>query len=405
VSIAVITPWTDLAASQAGTRWWKRLLPVGEINYKGRILKFTPEYLTGLVEAFRDKAYDQVPFQLAPDNNSHTNDPERTRGLISEMQLRRDGLWVALDPTEAGDAVLRANPGLGVSARIVEDYDRADGKFFPRAIQHVLGTLDPRIPALGGWEAVAAANDAEFTYDLSNETWKEFGMPDLTDEQNAKLAKLLDLDPDKLNALVATLEPGTVGALNGGEGGGAGDGGAGDGGEDDLDQIAAYFDSLTDEELAQLERELEEDEAGSEPEPAGAGLSGEAAMAIELAQAQGDENARQLGIISAQLDAERWANERARLVGSGGVPPFIADLAQPLLEGTGHVVDLANGKSVDAGQVTRKILTEVGKMFSHLGLQAGVELGTEMDEPGDAGAEEARAGVVARARQQMFGLS
>ena len=33
-----------------------------------------------------------------------------------------------------------------MSARIVEDYARSDGKFFTAAVQHVLGTLDPRIP-------------------------------------------------------------------------------------------------------------------------------------------------------------------------------------------------------------------------------------------------------------------
>ena len=50
--------------------------------------------------------------------------------------------------------MLRENPFLGVSARIVEQYSRADGKFFPAAIQHCLGTLDPRIPGLGAWTPI-----------------------------------------------------------------------------------------------------------------------------------------------------------------------------------------------------------------------------------------------------------
>jgi hypothetical protein len=134
-----------------------------------------------------------------------------------------------------------------------------------------------------------------------------------------------------------------------------------------------------------------------------AGLSGTDAVALELAQATGDENARQLQIITTQLDHERWLSERNKLIHSHNVPPFVADLAQPLLEGAGHVVDLSNGSSVDAGQIVRKIMTEWGKVIEQLGI--GVELGTPMDEPdGEGQAADARNGVVTRARAQMFGL-
>jgi hypothetical protein len=405
VSAAVLTPFTSHRATPAGPgRWRKKLLPIGEISYQGRVLKFTKDYLAGLVGAFRDKAYDQVPFQLADAKNTHTNDPERTRGQITEMTLEPDGLWIELDPTQAGQAVLTDNPGLGVSARIVEGYDRADGKFFPKAIQHVLGTLDPRIPGMGGWAAVEAANDAvTVTLDLSAAYFagEEPGMPELTDDQQARLAKLLDLDPDKLAALVAAGGGAGLGqapVLNG-DGGGS----APAGGEDDDPEaaaIAARIDALTDEELAELERELEAEEAG---QPVAAGLANDAgALAVELAQAGVDENARQLSIITAQLDTERWNGERQRLV-AGGTPPYIADLAQPLLEGAGHVVDLANGTSVDAGLIVRKILGEYQKLGQQLGI--GVELGTAMDEPVDTEAETARSDLVKRARQQMFGLS
>jgi hypothetical protein len=401
VSLAVLTPFTADPARQAGGKWRKKLLPIGEINYKGRVLKFTRDYLAGLVKSFGERAYDQVPFQLADQTNTHTNDPERTRGQVTAMSLEPDGLWIEMDPTAAGNQVLATNPGLGVSARIVEGYDRSDGKFFPRAIQHVLGTLDPRIPGLGGWAAVEAANDAEVTYDLSGErftTRKEPGMPELTDEQNAKLAKLLNLDPDALAALVASMEPGTAPTQAGLEGQEPGDG---DGDEDaELDALAAQIENMTPEELEALERELE---AEDEPEAVPAGLSNEAALALELAQATGDENARQLSVITAQLDSERWQNERQRLVASG-TPPFIADLAQPLLEGGGHTVDLSNGKSVDAGQIMRRVLTEYAKIGQQLGI--GVELGTPMDggDDGDTEVTKAREDVVSRAKAQLFGM-
>ena len=408
VALALHTPFTGAAGQQSGGRWWKKLLPVGEIHYKGRVLKFTPDYLSGLVKSFRDRAYDQVPFQLAGDENKHTNDVERFGGQVADMALRDDGLWVAVQPTERGGRVLADNPAVGVSARIVEQYDRSDGKFFPRAIQHVLATLDPRIPGMGGWEAVAAANDAEVTFDLSAEqftTGEEPGMPELTEEQSGKLAKLLNLDPDKLAQLAASLPDLTQADIEGLNGdGNAAPEGSGEG-EPTEDDIADAIDGMSDEELAELEAELEAEEAGDgapEPEPAGAGLSSEAAMALELAQATGDENARQLGVISEQLDRERWQNEKRKLVG-GGTPPYIADLAQPLLEGAGHVVDLSGGKSVDAGLIVRKILAEYQKLGDQLGL--GVELGTAMDEPEAIGQAQAeRDDIIKRARTQLLGM-
>lgn len=393
MTTAILTPFVrGKATTQGGGAWRKKLLPVGSINYKGRTLSFTKDYLSGLAKAFTDRAYDQVPFQLAGDDNKHTNDVERFGGQITGMDLSDDGLYVTVDATPRGAKVLADNPLLGVSARIVEAYDRSDGKFFPKAIQHVLATLDPRIPGLGGWQAVEASNDVDITYDLSGAEFagdgKEPGMPELTDEQRAKLAGLLSLDADKLAALVASMDPGT-----------------GTPPAPTAPPAASDEDLLSEAELdALVEQALELDAAGlldeDVPDLVGTGLSVEDQMALELANATSAENARQLLIINRQLETERWDSERRRLV-SSGTPPFIADLAQPLLEGSGHVVDLANGSgTVDAGQIVRKILTEYAKLGDQLGI--GVELGTPMDAPdeGPAG-ETARNELVDRARAQM----
>ncbi len=169
----VIAPWSYGSAIElSGGMWRKKLLPVGEVSYKGRVLRFTRDYLAGLAEAFASRAYDQVPFQLADAQNTHTNDPERTRGEITAMDVQDDGLWITAKVTPQGDAVLSANPRLGVSARIVEDYARSDGRHYAAAVQHVLGTLDPRIPALGDWQAIEASNGAEgAVIDLSGTDW------------------------------------------------------------------------------------------------------------------------------------------------------------------------------------------------------------------------------------------
>ena len=257
VTALVLTPFTAADAVELGNRQWvKKILPVGDVEYKGRLLHFDRRYLGSLVSAFRSRAYDQVPFQLADAHNTHTNDPERTRGEITGMELRGDGLYVTAALTPEGEQVLTANPKLGVSARIVEDYARSDGKHFTAAIQHVLGTLDPRIPGLGAWEAIEAASPVPDTViDLSastfageqqqaSETEGEDAAPalsategtpmadlsDLTDEQKTRLAALLDLPDDQLNALAAggvVVTPEELEALTSPEDGDGGEGGRG----------------------------------------------------------------------------------------------------------------------------------------------------------------------------------
>jgi hypothetical protein len=151
-----------------GSLWRKKLLPVGQVDYKGRKLQFTREYLQDLARAFMAKAYDQVPLQLADASNAHTNAVERYAGQVVDADVTDDGLYITVKPTERGHKILEENPALGVSARIIEDYARSDGQYFPAAIQHVLATLDPRIPGLGGWTAIEASNSAEIVIDLSS---------------------------------------------------------------------------------------------------------------------------------------------------------------------------------------------------------------------------------------------
>jgi len=376
---AVLTPFARTAAQPAGgSRWRKRLLPVGEIDYKGRRLAFTRDYLQGLATAFGARAYDQVPFQLAGDENKHTNDVERFGGQIEAMVLgqrgEEPGLWITLATTESGGKVLSDNPALGVSARIVEDYARSDGKFFPAAIQHVLGTLDPRIPGLGGWRAVEAANDVDITIDLSGAEFAGEGtgeMPELTEDQKReRLAKLLAIDPADLDELVA--------GLHVEDGGAPAQAQTDDGGE------------LSDEELEELTRAAEaldaqgllsegEPEGQQQPEPAGAFSNSDAILALELSNARADQNALELAEVRGYLDNERFLAERRGFAEDHGIPPYITDFARPLLEGTGHTVDLANGTAVDAGAIMRKVLTEFGKLGKLLDM--GMEMGSPLDEP------------------------
>jgi hypothetical protein len=415
-TFAVLTPFTASRAVELGNRTWvKKVLPVGDVAYQGRMLHFTRDYLGKIVRSFQDRAYDQVPFQLADSRNTHTNDPERTRGEITGMELRDDGLYVTAQLTPEGEQVLTANPRLGVSARIVEGYDRSDGRFFPAAIQHVLGTLDPRIPGLGGWEAIEASNPvgAEQVFDLSSEVFVKppkkhkkagkaakhtdlagdgagtdlegtDGMPDLrnlNEAEQARLAALLALPDDTLEVLAAggtVLTPDELDALTAPDSAGDGtEGGEGEMTDEELDALIAAADAA---DAAGL---LGDYQAEGEPVAA---LSSEAQFAIDLAVARQEETARELAVVTARLREEDYQAEKRHLADMG-VPPYITELARPLLENAGRAIELANGKTVDAGGLVRRVLTEYASQVRLLDL--GTELGSPHDEPDDAGAEQA----------------
>jgi hypothetical protein len=428
VTAAVLTPFTAAQAVELGNRLWrKKVLPVGDVDYKGRTLHFTRDYLGRLVSAFQNRAYDQVPFQLADAQNTHTNDPERTRGDITGMDLDDDGLYITAEVNAAGEKVLKDNPKLGVSARIVEGYQRSDGKFFGEAIQHVLGTLDPRIPGLGAWEAIEAASPApDQVIDLTGESFTDLATPkeqrkaakaerkaakaagqqtepasgdaganpeggaamadlnSLSDEQRQKLARLLDLPDDTLDALAAggaVLTPDELDALT--SPAGEGDGDLTDA---ELDELVAAAEQLGEAGLLDDEEGTAPGyEAEQEREPVTAGLSAEAQFEIDLARSQGEETARELRAVTARLQAQDYEAEKRRLADLG-VPPRITEMARPLLEGVGRTVELANGRTGDAGAIMRQVLSEYAAMARLLDLD--VELGSPMDEPEDAGREE-----------------
>ena len=220
----------------------------------------------------------------------------------------------------------------------------------------------------------------------------------LTDEQKARLAQLLELPDDQLDALAAgglVLTPDELLALTSAEDGGAG------GDEDDEDGVAQEISAMTDEEFTAMQAAFEAEQ--HQEEPVAAGLSAEAQFSIDLAVARQEETARELSVITARMREGDYQAEKRKLADLG-VPPFITELARPLLEGNGRTVDLANGATADAGQIMRKVLTEYAQQARLLDLD--VELGSPVDEPEDAGREQrdaSRDDIVSRYKQ-MTGL-
>jgi hypothetical protein len=439
MTTTLLTPMERGKARPSGASLWrKQLLPVGRINYKGRVIDFTREYLAGLVKAFTDRAYDAVPLQFADEENRHTEKVEHRRGTVRGLELTDDGLDVIVSAGPQGAAYLAEYPDLGISAKIVEDYERADGKFFPAALKHVLGTLDPRITGMRPWQEIAAANDdGGEVLDLTGEAYAAPGVPGqhdnggalppgtvttlngtgtpepvptppgppapevketgmaFTPDQEARLAQLIDLPDDQFTRLLSAAAAPAAGQ-------------DGTGGDDDLsdEELAELIDSLGADEDEETGTETGA-ETGAVPAGAGASLSAEAQAQIDLANSRADENAIELARVTTALDRAAYERERDHYSRQYGIPPRIVDLARPVLEGNGHVIELSNGSTVDAGAIVRKVLAEVGKTVKMLDLSG--ELGTELDFSAEnERADEERAAAERRelidATRQMTGI-
>lgn len=391
----VFSPFRTQPAVELGnSKWRKQLLPIGDFDYKGRTLSFTKDYLLDLAKSFKDKAFGQVPFQLADADNKHTNDPERTRGFVDSVEVGDDGLYLTVDLTEDGEKVLKANPNLGVSARIYENYERSDGRRWTAALQHVLGTLDPHIPGMKSWEQVAALSNAAdaAVLDLTDMHFDEEGGGEQPVALTAKEKKTLKGLLGKLGDGNAELTDEDLEALLEDEGGADGTETEGGDGNDD---------ELTDEELNELIAEAEAEEAGSTA-PIAASNSGDAQV-IDLASNPAFvESQIELARVTAKLNEQTFRNEKDKFV-HAGLPPKVVELARPLLEGEAHIVELAGGDQIDAGSVMRRVLIELTRQIKILDLSDIMGRGDVPDEDREAQeAEEAeRANFIVAERKRM----
>jgi hypothetical protein len=286
------------------TLWRKQILPKGSIEYKGRRINFDDAYLADLAESFRGQAFDQVAFLLAKDDNAHTMDPERFRGEVRGVELTPQGLDVLLDLTPDAAELVKRNPKLGVSARIIEKLERADGKHFRRALQHVLGTLDPRVTGMASWQEVALADEVGATVDVTNE---EVKVPEP--------AVVTDAPPP--NPV-----PGAP----------------------------------TQEEIDALEQDAEDDD--KELQTAAASLAN---VQVDYPPAVDLSTQHRIESLEIELARQKFITEM-RVWIDRGVPPHIVSLAKPILElPQAPVIDLSNhgGETIDVANTLRSMLHEM----------------------------------------------
>jgi hypothetical protein len=439
--VDVRTPVATGDAEKVGKGLWrKQVLPNATLNVRGRVIAFTPDYFREVAQAFSDEAFPTVPFMLADRNNDHTMEPERAHGEVLGLDAADDGLYATIRLSEVAERIVRDNPRFGVSVRIKENWDRADGKHYPAAMQHLLGTFDAVAPSMKPWEPVDLAEPAgqavlldlsSMTYDqpaVSGETPTSGGEPTmatLTDEELAKVRVLLQR--------VQNVDRPTDDDGSNGDGSStADDTQSGDDDEAQRDDEAedAYFARLAEKYFGGLGDEGQPDDGdddagdtdvGDEPAEGDINDEGEGegntpaeqqerqtvaaattasdGDVIELANTGRDEDRQRILDLTNQLDAANYEKEREQLVKQTGLPPSVIDLARPVLEGRRRVVELSNGSQVDAGDVVRKVLHAVGQKIQLLDLSAA--LGT--DEPDDEAkaAAEHRSQVADRVLQYI----
>jgi hypothetical protein len=327
----------DLSTSEGKIAFWKQILPKKQIQYTAKdgsrqVLNFDEQYLTDLAS---NQAVDKVGFLLADVNNAHTMDPERWRGEVAKFEVREDGLYgkIVFPSREAAKAVLD-NPDLGVSARIREGIQRSDGSTINRGIIHVLGTLDPQVSGMSGWQTADLSTEAGDVLDLTDSNYEDTKM---AFDPNKSV---LDYTDDEIDAF--TDEEANA----------------------YLDACGAQLGVILDEP-----EDLEEDPEAPEdkivertPEMA---LSNEARAEIDLARSTANEALRRLA-------DEKWKTDRQAYLLSG-VPPHLLDLATPVLNRADEmVIDLSNSDEDDVNvSVIVRGLLDAAKGTVDLSAEAG----------------------------------
>lgn len=313
---ALLTPFVEGEAEKAGAkRFRKQLLPVGSLEYEGETLDFSKPKLEELARNFKDSG-EQVPFVLADGENRHTSDPERFRGEVVDLSVEDDGLYAVVEASEKGAELIADNPKLGISARIVRD-----GKDL---IEHVCGTLVPRVKGMKPWKAVALSDDQKgvVARDLTGVSFSAPAMDGLSPEDVKTLKALAEKVP-ALKALADNL--------------------------DDDGQI-----KLSDEDKAALDALLapggdDPQHKGEKPE-----LSDEAKAEIQAAKDEAKAATERAARVESEAADERFEREAEELVGAG-VPPADVKLAEPLLRRK-QVIELTDGDDIDASAIVRKLL-------------------------------------------------
>lgn len=314
--------------------FWKQILPKRTIHYTAkdgsrRLLNFDDAYLADLAN---NRAVDKIGFLLADVDNRHTMDPERWRGDVEKLEVRDDGLYgkIVFPNREAAKAVLD-NPDLGVSARIREDIPKSDGSTVSRGIVHVLGTLDPQVTGMSGWQTADLSSTDGDVFDLTTENYEDGEMGTKTAKKSVAEYTEAEIEAMSEEELTKFLEAAV----------------------EEFDESILSLDDDGDDGDPEDEDDDSDEDANVEDREPEMALSTAVKAEIDLANSKSSEALRQLA-------EAKWERERDSYL-SDGVPPALLDLAAPVLNRhEDFVVDLSvtdgGDAEVDVSKIVRGLL-------------------------------------------------
>lgn len=379
MTVAVRTPIVNTPGLQLGNRIWrKQIMKTGDLHYQGQDLAVTPDYLKTIVDDFRSGAsMDTVPFFFANEKNEHNESPELRRGNVVDLELAEDGLYGVFRLTDPADELVSDDAKFGVSVEIRHGHTDGNGVTHPAQLRHVLGTYDAIWTGLRPWEAVeqiTAANTVDQVMDFTGLTLTAEGEKP-KERQVAVMPETKTLDGAALEKLKTVFSDDQIAVLRDVFGADQHtDGDAGAVTEPAADEGEAE-DELTAEELAQIEaitaelldEDITSEPAGAEREPETVAAANPEGDALRLANEQNAAKIERLELANQRLqlanDRRAFEQERDRLARELGIPPLVTNLLQPILEGAGRTVRLANStKEADAGELVRKALQQLAKV-------------------------------------------
>lgn len=351
----ILTPLDFSEPVKAGKRrFWKQILPVTSIDYNGTKVDFDDNFHKDLKLSFSQGAYDQVPLVFADGENRHNMDPRNFGGELLDVQYRgtgkKGGTWGLIEAAPETAKVLDRNPRLGVSARIMQNIRKADGRTFKRAMNHVLLTMNPRVSGMEPWQAVDLSEAADIeVVDLTAAEYTEEGSTHMgTKATKRRASDKIDLstlsDEDFQSLLDLAVEEGIV---------------------EDPDGEVDEEDEEVEEETegkkprrrksktkitVEEDEEHDDGEGDDEEEDGKTDLSEKVIKRGEVSQFQQ---------MRYDLAEERWGNTRDAYE-AAGVPPFLLDLAEPVLSlPDAMTIDLSDDETLDASDTIRKMLDGV----------------------------------------------
>ena len=399
----IYTPFDLSAPVKAGRRrFWKQVLPVTSIKYKGQKVDFDPNFHMDLSKSFEKKAFDQVPVVFADGENRHNMDPRNFGGDVLKMEYRGDGpdggTWALVEADKDAAKAIQKNPRLGVSARIRQMVEKADGRKFPRAIEHLCLTMNPRVTGMGPWQAVDLSEDTEFeVVDLTAINYEEgstVGTKTATKRQPKSTSRqgkidLSALDDDQFNTLLDLAQTALADPEDEVE-------------DEDPEDVGEVEDPSPvrrkkrkrSKTKVTVEKDSEEDDPEDEDEE-----DEEDEDETDLSDADrvsGREALSQVTRVRLDLAEQRWKNERDRYL-DAGVPAFLLDLAEPVLSLPDAVtIDLSDEEEVDATDTIRQMLDGVKGIIDLAG-----EMGHQIDLSGDE--EDTETDAFLKAWDEQYG--